>query len=196
MMEREQNSRTRRTKAALRAALAALIRERGLSGITVRELTTRAGINRATFYIHYHDIHDLLEQTHREIINDLSTVLLTHQQEESAEWPLVILGDVFRFLQKHSDICSALLCENGDPLFIEALKKPVREKTIRDWNLLRPNDIVPVRASYFATFIVSGVVALFEQWYQTGMQETPEEMASIADAFIRLGSQSLKEPIF
>lgn len=193
MMEREQNSRTRRTKGALRAALAALIRERGLTGITVRELTTRAGINRATFYIHYHDIHDMLEKTHHEILNDLGAVLRTHQQEESAERPLVILEDVFRFLQKHSDICSALMCENGDPLFIEALKKPVREKTVRDWTLLRPNGTDAARTSYFATFIVSGVVALFEQWYQTGMQETPEEMAELADAFIRVGSQSLKE---
>lgn len=193
MMERNHNVRTRRTKASLRTSLAALIREKGLTGITVRELTNRAGINRATFYIHYHDISDLLEQTHAEIIQDLREVLSTHIEEETAERPYVMLCDVFRFLQKHSDICSALLCENGDPIFIEALKAPVREKTFRDWQQLSAEDLDPVRASYFASFIVSGVVALFEQWYQNGMNESPEELAVLADAFICSGSQSLKK---
>ena len=193
MMEREQNSRTRRTKAALRSVLAALIRETGLNGITVSKLTSRAGINRATFYIHYHDINDLLEQTRSEIISDLHALLNVHHSEESAEQPFFILRDIFYFLKKHSEICSALMCENGDPVFIEALKLPVREKTVRDWEVLCPECIDPVHASYFAAFIVSGVVALFEQWYETGMQESPEEMAELADAFIRIGSQELRK---
>ena len=87
MMERESNSRTRRTKAALRASLAALIQEKGLAGVTVRELAARAGVNRATFYIHYHDIADLLNQTHREILSDLFAVLEAHREEENAERP-------------------------------------------------------------------------------------------------------------
>ena len=84
MMERESNSRTRRTKAALRASLAALIQEKGLAGVTVRELAARAGVSRATFYIHYHDIADLLNQTHREILSDLFAVLEAHREEENA----------------------------------------------------------------------------------------------------------------
>ena len=111
MMERDSNSRTRRTKAALRASLAALIQEKGLADVTVRELAARAGVNRATFYIHYHDIADLLNQTHCEILSDLFAVLEAHREEENAERPLAILCDVFRFLQKHSAICAALLGE-------------------------------------------------------------------------------------
>ena len=38
MMERDSNSRTRRTKAALRASLAALIQEKGLADVTVASL--------------------------------------------------------------------------------------------------------------------------------------------------------------
>ncbi len=193
MMEREQNSRTRRTKAALRSALAASIRETGLTGITVRELTNRAGINRATFYIHYHDIQDLLEQTRTEIINDLHILLSMHQTEECAERPLIMLCDIFHFLKKHCEICSALMCENGDPIFIEALKEPVRAKTVHDWECLCSDSVDPARTSYFAAFIVSGVVSLFEQWCENGMKETPEQMAEMADAFIRIGSQGLRK---
>lgn len=193
-MERELNSRTRRTKAALRASLAALIREKGTADVTVRELATRAGINRATFYIHYHDIDDMLNQIHREILSDLAVVLETHKEEESAERPLAILCDVFRFLQKHSAICSALLCERGDPVFIEQIKAPIREKCIRDWRQLHADEPDENRAAYFSSYVVSGCVGLFEQWLKNGMKETPEEMAQLADRIIRTGTKAMVTP--
>lgn len=194
MMERESNSRTRRTKAALRASLAALIQEKGLAGVTVRELAARAGINRATFYIHYHDIADMLNQTHREILSDLSSVLEAHSEEENAERPLAILCDVFRFLQKHSAICAALLGERGDPAFIEQIKAPFREKCIRDWKQLRADEPDESRAAYFSSYVVSGCVGLFEQWLKNGMKETPEEMAQLADRIIRTGTKAMLTP--
>lgn len=194
MMERESNSRTRRTKAALRASLAALIQEKGLAEVTVRELAARAGVSRATFYIHYHDIADLLNQTHREILSDLFAVLEAHREEENAERPLAILCDVFRFLQKHSAICAALLGERGDPAFVEQIKAPVREKCIRDWKHLRADDPDDSRAAYFSSYVVSGCVGLFEQWLKNGMKETPEDMAQLADRIIRTGVKAMLTP--
>ena len=146
----------------------------------------RAGVNRATFYIHYHDIADLLNQTHCEILSDLFAVLEAHREEENAERPLAILCDVFRFLQKHSAICAALLGERGDPAFVEQIKAPVREKCIRDWKHLRADDPDDSRAAYFSSYVVSGCVGLFEQWLKNGMKETPEDMAQLADRIIRI----------
>ena len=194
MIKCEQDSRTRRTKAALRAGLAALIREKGVAGVTVRELAERAGINRATFYIHYHDIDDMLGHIYREILSDLAAVLEMHQKEESAERPFSILCDIFRFLQKHSAMCAALLSERGDPAFIEQIKAPLRDKCVRDWKRLRPDEPNEHRAAYFASYIVSGCVGLFEHWLKGGMQETPEEMAQLADRMIRTGVKTMLTP--
>lgn len=63
-----------RTRHLLRSALLALIRERGFDLITVQDITERAGLNRATFYLHYADKHDLLSQTVRETLDEMSAL--------------------------------------------------------------------------------------------------------------------------
>lgn len=57
---RKVDRRILRTRRALREALISLIQEKGYSSVTVEEITQRAGLGRATFYLHYRDKEDLL----------------------------------------------------------------------------------------------------------------------------------------
>ena len=63
MPTHETDRRVRRTRAQLRRALTELLEEKDIRSVTVRELTERADVNRGTFYAHYSDIYDLVEQT-------------------------------------------------------------------------------------------------------------------------------------
>ena len=54
--------RVKKTKRQLRLALMELMCEKPQKHISVRELAERADINRGTFYIHYKDVSDLLQQ--------------------------------------------------------------------------------------------------------------------------------------
>lgn len=51
--------RIRRTRARLGAALIALIEEKAMDEVTVREVLERAQVGRSTFYVHYEDKDDL-----------------------------------------------------------------------------------------------------------------------------------------
>ena len=51
-----------RTDRLLQEAFLELLKVKSVDRITIRDLTERAGINRCTFYHHYQDIYDLLEQ--------------------------------------------------------------------------------------------------------------------------------------
>lgn len=63
--------RAQRTRAALRASAIALIAERGLRDVLVRDICTRAGVGRSTFYAHFGDLDALLvaglDDLHREL---------------------------------------------------------------------------------------------------------------------------------
>lgn len=63
-----------RTRQLLRGALLGLIRERGFDLLTVQDITERAGLNRATFYLHYADKHDLLTQLIRETLDEMTAL--------------------------------------------------------------------------------------------------------------------------
>ncbi len=54
--------RAQRTRASLQRALLDLIGRDGYTPITIHDITTRAGVNRGTFYLHYRDKLDLLTQ--------------------------------------------------------------------------------------------------------------------------------------
>ena len=62
--------RVRRTKAMLRAALTELLKTKPVNEISVTELTRKADVNRGTFYAHYTDLYDMLEQMENEAIGE------------------------------------------------------------------------------------------------------------------------------
>ena len=66
-------------------ALIALLEEKDLEYITVKEICRLAGVNRSTFYLHYETIADLVEET-LEMINQRFRSYFPQREEE-------ILGD-------------------------------------------------------------------------------------------------------
>src|SRR5512139_3713844 len=60
-----------RTRQLLRDALVSLIAEKGFDAITVQDIADRATLNRATFYLHYQDKHDLLINSLHDAIDEL-----------------------------------------------------------------------------------------------------------------------------
>ena len=90
--------RVRRTKARLRQALAQLLLEKDLSSITVRELTDLADVNRGTFYTHYRDLYDMLEQMEQEMFQELEDMLDSYASDILNRTSSPILRDVFRFV--------------------------------------------------------------------------------------------------
>lgn len=55
------------TREAIKKTFLALLKERPLSDITVKDLVASCGINRNTFYYHYQDLPALLEETIQEV---------------------------------------------------------------------------------------------------------------------------------
>ena len=60
-MAPKQDRRKERTEKEILNGLIALMQEKSMKNISVRELAERIDINRSTFYLHYTDIYDLIE---------------------------------------------------------------------------------------------------------------------------------------
>ena len=59
----KQDSRYANTASLMDEALLLLLEEKDFDRITVKELCGKAGVNRTTFYLHYENMNDLLEET-------------------------------------------------------------------------------------------------------------------------------------
>ncbi len=75
MTHHQTDPRVKRTHRLLQEALVELAGERGFDAITVGDIAKRAEVNRATFYRHYQDKYDLLDQIFKETINQFASDL-------------------------------------------------------------------------------------------------------------------------
>ena len=74
-MAPKQDRRKERTEKEILNGLIALMQEKSMKNISVRELAERIDINRSTFYLHYTDIYDLIEKTENRLVEQILSVL-------------------------------------------------------------------------------------------------------------------------
>lgn len=66
----KEDPRAKKTRRSLRNALIELLAEREFSSITIQHITDRAELNRATFYGHFQDKFELLDETLGELLEE------------------------------------------------------------------------------------------------------------------------------
>ena len=76
MDKTKKDRRFKRTQQQLLCALKELIATKSVNNISVRELAELADVNRATFYLHYRDPYDMLEQIGNEFIDNMKSILI------------------------------------------------------------------------------------------------------------------------
>jgi AcrR family transcriptional regulator len=92
---KEHDLRNRRTRENLRRVLAELLKEEDFEKITVKELCEHAGISRITFYNHYGDKYELLEDVFRRLDRELKEDLQRRQAENNPDDdPLIGYGNL------------------------------------------------------------------------------------------------------
>ncbi len=99
--EKKIDPRIRRTKRMFTEALIVLIQENGdKSKLTVQNIADRAELNRATFYLHYQDIDDLMEQMINEILDELNkTMKISTEDQPSSSGTSSPQGPLISFLE-------------------------------------------------------------------------------------------------
>ena len=175
--------RVRKTRSALKRALAALMLKKNINSISVKELTELADINRGTFYLHYTDVLDLLSQSEDDLLDDLKETIDRFSNESIKNDPNRVFTELYKLTSANADMVRILISENGDIKFLNKLKKLLRDKCLSDWKeTLRRRDLEHFDAYY--AFIVGGCLSLIQYWFAGGMKETPEELSEITTSFL------------
>ena len=114
---------TEQTRANLRQAFWELYAEKPVEKISVREITDRAGYNRATFYLYYHDVYELLDEIEDTVLGNIERLvqgrLLQGDRLDFSQH----MGLILRLAQRSRDYTRVLLGPHGDPVFSDRLKQ-------------------------------------------------------------------------
>jgi AcrR family transcriptional regulator len=172
--------RVKRTRQMLHHALLSLIEERGYDALSIQDITERANIGRATFYVHYQDKEQLLLDSVNAVMEDLKS----HYQSASAidifmkrqTFSVVLFQHVF----EHASLYRALLSERGAALISTRLQREVaarmQQQVIEPLLALAT---VKLPADLLAEHCAASLWSLVAWWLRNDFPKSIEEMGRI-----------------
>ena len=183
--------RTRRTRRHLCEAMLALLVERDYESITIQEITSRADVNRATFYHHFERKEELLAAALENQFDDLVASfgdlpggkLVWHDRTPETL--------TFRHVAEHAALYKVLLSDRGLSSVIYRIINYIARHA---QNKLPP----PVAGSeiplpIIAQHMAGSLFALLSWWLEHEMPYSPEIMAEMSHTLCTQGVSALLE---
>jgi len=171
-MKKSTDIRVLKTQKALLEALEELIKTKKLSCISITELCTAAKINRNTFYYHYNNINDLIEENKQILEAELSEVLDVNNTKSKNT-----INEICKILKRHPRFLSILISPNCDINFFEEVFGIASEKARIQVD--RNREITSTKDIYASYYCNAGCNAVLGAWIRGGMKESPDEIAEI-----------------
>lgn len=179
----KQDRRIERTRQLLSKALMELIIERGYEGITIQDITDRANVSRTTFYLHFKDKDELLFASMQQIYDGLmphhEKLLPLHPPGNRLED--VDCGDAsdFRHVAEFADFYRVMLSKQGSVTFILRVLSYLTEAITPTLEARFAGVEPQVPLGLVAAFLAGAEVGVMKWWVESGMRQTPEDMARI-----------------
>jgi len=155
-----------RTRGAVITAFNALLFERGYARVSVRDVIDRANVGRSTFYEHFRNKHDVLEQAMSPVLTPLADALTSRPDDAH-------LVAVVKHLWEMRELTRAIFTGAARPLVTQLLARMLKDRLERGSPL--PAFAPPPLA---AAALAGAQLALLEAWIADPGPLTAEAVAA------------------
>ncbi|WP_420627198.1 TetR/AcrR family transcriptional regulator [Candidatus Leptofilum sp.] len=185
--------RKRRTRRLLGEALLELVQEKKWDQITIQDITDRADINRATFYLHYSSkeklLADSLEGYFDELVKQIAAKTMNKPIWENPEADEM----VFAHVAEHADLYRVLLGENGMGYVINRVIDYIAQFSELQLRAGLGNIELQLPIEIMARHVAGSLFALVTWWLTNNMPYTPREMAEMSIRLCVTGTMPVKQ---
>lgn len=177
--------KNRKTRKLIQESFMKILEEKSFELITIANIAEDAKLNRGTFYLHYQDKYDLLDQIEQQLFDEIGSRIDELQQHYSAletveEELEYLAAALFSSIELQAPSLKLFLGDKGragfhlrfKQAFTEKIRKNIEENIVYRETLDLPLD-------YFLSFITSAFLGLIEQWVQNGLEKSPAEMTKL-----------------
>ena len=168
-------------------ALISLLEEKSFEYITVSEICKRANVNRSTFYLHYENTVDLLDETARFLLDDFMAYFnvdvknITNKIKESSLDELNFISNEYlqpylTYIEDNKSVFSTVLLHSvpfGFNEIFQRLYENVFNPILERYNY--PN----ADRKYAMMFYLNGITAVVTEWLKDGCEKTIGEVSQI-----------------
>ena len=153
-----------------------MLQDKELDKISISELCKKANVNRGTFYLHYQDVAELLEEYFRNMTEDLRKAyyepyLLTHYKIENLNSDMI---RIFHHVEKYKQLYKIVFNRKTPMMYYYQLFEIIRNYLIESISEFKPE-----YKEYSASYQTNAIIGLVIQWVQHDFKESPEQMNKI-----------------
>jgi AcrR family transcriptional regulator len=160
---------TAHTKQNLIDAFWVLYCQKPLAQITVKEIVTRAGYNRSTFYEYFPDVTAVLSAIEDTLIPTIDTLPPFVGESYTIGMPI---AQFLQLYQQNAKFYLVLLGENGDPAFVTKLKNSIKPTVLHFYQIHTTYDAV--QREVVVEFILSALIGVMSYWFRQ-QQPLPQD---------------------
>ncbi|WP_442601024.1 TetR/AcrR family transcriptional regulator [Paenibacillus sp. KN14-4R] len=173
--------RMKRTLLVIRDAILSLMEEKSFEQITVRDITERAQINRATFYLHYQDKFDLLEKVTDAMLNELHATAQLPPNFAASDFcfdedtPPPSMVRQFEHIAANAQFYKVMLGEHGLPNFAGRMESVIREGLYQRTTIAQPVDReLKVPREIIIRYCTAAHLGIIVHWLENDLPYTPK----------------------
>lgn len=175
-MDKRTDKRVVKTKSAILEALLALMQEKKIENITMKEIALRAKVDRKTVYNYYSGIHAVQEALEEELARQFEEAMadVTYSLEE----PYGLFVGLTKFLEENRDLYSKIARMKNNRQLLDKIVSFLRTK------IIETIDSVGVfsapKKELVANYVAVGMVSVYYEWFvseeQPPLQEFSKDM--------------------
>ena len=164
-MEREKQSvdrRVRKTKRAIRNALAKLMTEKDITDITIKDIVTLADINRKTFYNYYSGVYQVVEEIERTVLNDFYTAFEDLHFDWISANPNLMFDRINKIVLNDPELYTCLLLIDEKVNLITKIATVLIQSAKRD--MRKYLDLEDDQIEMLLDFTFAGTIRVYQNW--------------------------------
>lgn len=183
--EKSEYSSAVKSRKLIKNALSELLQKKDFETISVTEIVKAAGINRSTFYAHYNNMTEVLEEIEKQVADGILNSFMSYK-ESVMENPTPFLKSIASLLQKDFDFYKRLICANVGSHFIDKLKELFINTVIGDNDKI--NHIKDLKTfGVLVRFYTNGFCSMFEDAFKGTLKISLENLAEIIGEIVAVG---------
>jgi len=171
-----------RTRKSIRNAFAKLLIDKDLEKITVKEIVEIADINRNTFYLHYSNVNEVVEEIENEIIAAFTAEIERIEFSKLSKDPYLFYKSLNNLLYMDLDLNTAILRSIKSSTLSLRLKQILRDKLFGGLSL--SNDIDPIALNVTVDFITAGMISVYQSWFLSDKSYSLDEASKIVSRLL------------
>lgn len=181
----KESRKTIMTRKILKDVLLQLLQEKPLNKISVTEICEKADLNRSTFYAHYIDVADLLQDIQNDILSNIPRIYSSDNNFKNKIINIDATEKFFEYVKNNAFEFKTLLLNSNSGPFCEDLKKE-----ILDYYISLDSSYLNNEKKFQFIYSVNGTIGMMIEWIK---QDFPYDVKKFTQMVAEIGDFMFKK---